>query len=109
MASDLTGTSGPFHTVQIGLSATPGNVVRVDLPPWARKFTVIFKTSANADDAGRVSGAGTDGAAIGVNCFPVPSGQALSCDIASLSSTRSVYITGDTASGNAHVILEAGL
>ena len=109
MASDMTAAALPFHTERVALSATPGNVVRVDLPPWARKFTVNFRKSDNTDDSGRVASAGTDAAAIGNDCFPCPSGSALSWNIPAGRTTRSVYITGDTASGFGYVLLEGAI
>ena len=107
-ALDLSTKQSPWTTARADLESSAGNVREVKLPQWCRRFTVNFRTSANADDSGRVASAGTDTAAIGNDVFPCPSGSALSFAINPTSTgTRSIYITGDTASGYAYILLEA--
>ena len=107
-ALDLSGSPGPVKTARASLEASAANAREVKLPKWCRKFTCIFKTSANADDAGKFAGAGTDAAAIGNDVFPVPSGSALEIQIEPISiGTRSVFLSGDAGGGYAYIVLEA--
>jgi len=107
MAEDLTGAGGPTYTYRSTMRAA-GTSTRVDLPDWARKFTVNFRQSdGTSADSGRLATSGTDDTAIGNNVFPCPSGAALEISVGPISSgTRSLYLTGDTATGYAHIVLE---
>lgn len=107
-ALDLSGSPGPVKTARASLEASAANAREVKLPKWARKFTCVFKTSANADDAGKLCGTGTDAAAIGTDVFPVPSGSALEIKVEPIAiGTRSIFLSGDAGGGYAYIILEA--
>ena len=107
-ALDLSGSTGRIKTARASLEAVGGNVREVKLPKSRRKFTINFRTSANADDSGRVSSAGTDTSAIGTDIFPCPSGSALEIQIQPIAiGTRSIYVAGDAGGGYGYIILEA--
>jgi hypothetical protein len=106
-ALDLTASQYPFKTARASLEAVSGNVREVKLPKWCRVFTIVFKTSANADDSGRVASSGTDTSAIGDDVFPVPSGSALEIPIAPSGAARSIYVTGDAGGGYGYILLQA--
>ena len=104
--NDLSGSNGPLVINRSTLNAAD-TAQQVKLPSWCRTVTVMFKTSAFADDAGKVASSGTEGAAIGNNIFPVPSGSALEFKLMpSVLATNSIYISGDAGSGYATLLLE---
>ena len=104
--NDLTGENGPYAINRSTLNATDV-AQQVKLPSWARRVTVMFKTSLFADDSGKVASSGTEGAAIGTNIFPVPSGSALEWRLLpQVLSVNSIYISGDAGSGYATILIE---
>ena len=103
---DLSGTNGPFVTSRSSLNAAD-TAQQVKLPSWARRVTVMFKTSANADDAGKIASSGTEGASIGTDIFQIPSGSAFQWRLLPTPlAVNSIYISGDAGSGFAAILIE---
>lgn len=104
-ASDLTSLAPPLAMQRVTLEATAANAREIQLPGWARSVYVTFTSSGGAAEAGKVSHEGTDGAALGNNHMPVPSGSALTLPINVGRSTgaRSIFVVGSSASAYAHV------
>ena len=106
--NDLSGANGPYLIKRSTLNAAD-TAQQVKLPSWCRKVTVMFKTSAFADDSGKVASSGTEGAAIGNDIFPIPSGSALEFKLMpSVLAVNSIYISGDSGSGYATLLIEGG-
>lgn len=112
MASNQSGLVGPTRFAAVTLDATPANSTEIVCPPWARQVTLAFKTTGGAaDDSGKVSNDGTDGAAIDADHFPIASGGAFSFTVKSGdqvggSETPSIFVTAATASAVCYVVFE---
>ena len=83
--------------VRITLSATPGNLTRVDLPKGARVVWVqFFDAAGTTPAAGKLAKTGTDAAAIGTAFFTVGVGAAFPMSIpigkAGTSEYTSIYL-----------------
>ena len=104
-AADLTALASPLAMQRVTLEATATNAREIQLPSWARSVYVAFQSSAYADEAGRVSHEGTDGATLGANYMPVPAGAALTLplNVGRSIGARSIYVAGSSASAYAFV------
>ena len=91
-------------TKRAAMSGTAGNAVAVTLPDWCKRVSLFFTDSSGAAEAGKFSGTGTDGAAIGNDVMPVPSGAILQERI---QGGHPIYLAGSTNSGYCHIAMSA--
>jgi hypothetical protein len=78
MAVDLSTTApqiGDFALARVAMHATGGNVTKVTLPAWVRRFSHYYKEGDDVTDAGgAVYTSGTDGNAQHADAYDVQSG-----------------------------------
>jgi len=102
MASDLS-AEVPFSVKRAAMNATAGNCSKITLPDLCEQVVISFTTDGTTADSGRLASAGTDGAAIGNDVFPIGSGAAYRHDCAL--GGHVLYLAGDTNSSFAHLAM----
>ena len=103
MAEDLSAVTAFPHMARFA-TGSANDLTQIQLPPKATKVTVLFESNA-----GKVTDAGSDGAAIGSEFFTVPADAALEMQVGlgiSASTTLSIFVTSATGSTDVCVILE---
>jgi len=109
-ATDLSVETLPtvgFLTRRVTLDGTANNAREVILPTWARRVSIFVKDGSGTIQPGDLATAGTDGAAIGTDTFPITAAGLTWRPVAGRSpGGGSIYLSASTASSFAHVMLE---
>jgi hypothetical protein len=103
--SSLTRGALSVRSKRVTLPSSAGTVREVQLPTWARKVALYFRTSAGADAEGAIATSGTDDSAQSTDATPCPAGG--SWELILSPGGGSLYLSG-TASGYAHLLLSRG-
>ncbi len=108
MATTITGDwANGDNAARVTMNGTGGNATAVTFPNWCKSVMVRFRASdGTTDEAGEYSHTGTDGAAMGTEATPVPSGAAIAFNLRRrLGSAPVCYLAGTTSSGFAYCTL----
>lgn len=109
-ATDLSAETLPtvgFLTKRVTLDASANNAREVILPTWARRVSIYVKDGSGTIQPGDLAGAGTDGAAIGNDTFPITAAGLTWRPVPGRSpGGGSIFLSASTASSFAHVMLE---
>lgn len=92
-----------FVTRRVAMDATAGNAEAVTLPSWCKRITVYFTDSSGSAEAGKLADSGTDGAAIGNDHVPIPSGVLLQERV----QPGVIYLAGTSNGGYCHLMMSA--
>jgi len=104
---------GLIATGRVALDGTAANCTQITVNARYQRVTLTFKQSdGTTADAGKVASAGTDGAAIGNDHFPVPADNALAVSLGGRASSQKavavdVFVAADTNSAFCHYLCES--
>ncbi len=112
MAADLYSTFLPYRVVRVTMDATAGDATELRIHPRYRRVRLAMKQAGDVlDDSMKVAPTGPDGAAIGNDHMPYPSGQVIeerfsgASKVASDGTYWSLYVAAGTNTALLHIAL----